>query len=246
MTEATIAAIVFGTCLAGFVQGLSGFAFGLVAMSVWAWTIEPQLAGPLVVWGSWIGQVLAFGAVRGGLRWRRAVPFVLGGVCGVPVGAWLLHYIDVGMFRAAVGVVLIAYCSTMLFARRLPTLRRGGRLADGAVGMVGGVMGGLGGLTGPAPTLWCTLRGWHKDEQRSVFQVFNLSMHSLTLTVYFLNGTLTRAMAPAFALMVPVAILPTLGGVLLYRKVDDRVFRRVVLLLLLLSGVVLLLSAALR
>jgi hypothetical protein len=246
MTEATIAAIVFGTCLAGFVQGLSGFAFGLVAMSVWAWTIDPQLARPLVVWGSWIGQVLAFGAVRGGLQWRRALPFVLGGVAGVPVGAWLLQYINVGMFRAGVGVVLIAYCSAMLFARRLPILRWGGRVADGAVGAVGGTMGGLGGLTGPAPTLWCTLRGWHKDEQRSVFQVFNLSMHSLTLTVYFLNGTLTRAMAPAFALMVPVAILPTLGGVLLYRKVDDRVFRRLVLMLLLLSGVVLLLSVALR
>jgi len=43
-----------------------------------------------------------------------------------------------------------------------------------------------------------------------------------------------------------VAILPTLGGVLLYRKVDDRAFRRLVLILLLLSGVVLLLSAGLR
>ena len=49
MTATTIAAVVVGTCLAGFVQGVSGFAFGLVAVSVWAWSIEPQLAGPLVV-----------------------------------------------------------------------------------------------------------------------------------------------------------------------------------------------------
>lgn len=240
-----IAAVVLGTCLAGFVQGLSGFAFGLVAMSVWTWTVEPQLAGPLVVWGSWIGQVLGLGAVRGGLQWRLAVPFVLGGVAGVPVGAWLLRYVNVTAFRGGVGIVLIAYCSTMLFAQRLPTVRRGGRLGDAVVGVVGGVMGGLGGLTGPAPTLWCTLRGWHKDAQRSVFQVFNLAMHSLTLTVYVLSGTLTRAMVPAFALMIPVVILPTLAGVLLYRQVDDRVFRRLVLILLLLSGIVLLLSVGL-
>jgi len=246
MTVSVMAAIVVGTSLAGFVQGLSGFAFALVAMSVWAWSIEPQLAGPMVVWGSWIGQVLSLGAVRGGLLWRRAVPFVLGGVAGVPVGAWLLRYVDVGLFRGGVGVVLVCYCSTMLFARRLPVLARGGRLADGAVGAVGGVMGGLGGLTGPAPTLWCTLRGWDKDAQRSVFQVFNLSMHSLTLTVYFFDGTLTAAMVPAFALMIPVAILPTFAGVLLYRRVDDRAFRRLVLLLLLLSGILLLASAILR
>jgi len=242
MTATLIWAIVLGTCLAGFVQGLSGFAFGMVAMSVWAWTIEPQLAGPLVVWGSWLGQILAIRAVRGGLGWRRAVPFVIGGAAGVPVGAWLLRYIDVSVFRASVGVVLIAFCATMLLAPRFPTLRRGGRLADGAVGAVGGVMGGLGGLTGPAPTLWCTLRGWDKDAQRSVFQVFNLSMHSLTLAVYLVNGTLTFAMVPAFALMIPVAIIPTLAGVLLYRRVDDRAFRRLVLILLLLSGIALLLS----
>ena len=64
MTATVIAAVVVGTCLAGFVQGMSGFAFGLVAVSVWAWSIEPQLAGPLVVWGSWFGQVLSVGTVR--------------------------------------------------------------------------------------------------------------------------------------------------------------------------------------
>jgi hypothetical protein len=67
-------------------------------------------------------------------------------------------------------------------------------------------------------------------------------MHSLTLTVYWLNGTLTPAMAPAFALMVPVAIVPTFAGILLYQRVDERAFRRLVLILLLLSGIVLLLS----
>ena len=90
MTTAAIVAIILGTCLAGFVQGVSGFAFGLVAMSVWAWTIDPQLAGPMVVWGSWVGQILSLGALRGGLLWRRAVPFVIGGAAGVPLGAWVL------------------------------------------------------------------------------------------------------------------------------------------------------------
>jgi hypothetical protein len=50
------------------------------------------------------------------------------------------------------------------------------------------------------------------------------------------------SMAPAFALMVPVAIVPTFAGILLYRRVDERAFRRLVLTLLLLSGIVLLLS----
>ena len=36
--------IALGAMVAGFVQGLSGFAFGMVAMSFWAWSLEPQVA----------------------------------------------------------------------------------------------------------------------------------------------------------------------------------------------------------
>ena len=51
--------VAAGAAVAGFVQGLSGFAFGLVAMGIWAWSLDPLLAGPLVVFGSLIGKLLA-------------------------------------------------------------------------------------------------------------------------------------------------------------------------------------------
>jgi uncharacterized membrane protein YfcA len=234
--------VVVGTCLAGFVQGLSGFAFGLVAMSVWAWSIEPLLAGPMVVFGSVIGQLLAAGTLRRSFDLRRAAPFIMGGVIGVPVGVVLLRYVDARLFRGGVGGFLIVYCTAMLLARHLPIVAWGGRLADAGVGVIGGVMGGLGGLTGPAPTLWCTLRGWDRDSQRAVFQSFNLCMQVLTLIVYAASGTLTARMGWIFALMVPVVILPTLAGIRLYRGISTAKFQRLVLGLLLLSGCVLLAS----
>jgi uncharacterized membrane protein YfcA len=242
MTATTIAAVVVGTCLAGFVQGVSGFAFGLVAVSVWAWWIEPQLAGPLVVWGSWFGQVLSIGTVRRGLVWRRVLPLLVGGMAGVPLGTWLLPHVDLRVFRAGVGTLLVVYCGVMLCARSLPMLTHGGRWLDGVVGAVGGVMGGIAGLTGPAPTLWSVLRGWDRDEQRAMFQAFNLAMHSLTLTIYLLNGTVTAAMLPAFALIVPTAIVPTLAGVRVYRRFGRHDFQRLVLWLLLAAGLTMLFS----
>jgi len=242
MTAELLGSIVLGTCLAGFVQGLSGFAFGLVAMGVWAWSIEPRLAAPMVVFGSVVGQVLAFATVRRSLNMRRALPLIVGGVLGVPLGTWLLHYVDPRLFRGGVGVFLICYCSAMLLARHLPVITRGGHITDGIIGWIGGVMGGLGGLTGPAPTLWCTLRGWDRDAQRAVFQSFNLTMQVLTLATYIASGTVTRDMLGIFAVMVPVAILPTLAGVRLYRRISTAKFQRLVLSLLLGSGVLLVAS----
>ena len=40
-------------------QGLSGFGFGLTAMSLWAWTLEPVLAAVLAVFGALTGQIIA-------------------------------------------------------------------------------------------------------------------------------------------------------------------------------------------
>ena len=76
--------VIVGAVLAGFVQGLSGFAFGLVAMSVWAWTLEPQLAAVLALFGALTGQVIAAVTVRRAFDKSLLWPFVLGGLVGVP------------------------------------------------------------------------------------------------------------------------------------------------------------------
>jgi uncharacterized protein len=231
--------VAIGAVVAGFVQGLSGFAFGLVAMAIWAWTLEPTLAGPLVVFGSLVGQLLASRAVLRGASPARALPFVLGGIVGVPIGVALLRYINPLAFKAGVGLLLVIWCPIMLRASDLPRLTWGGRRADVFIGWIGGIMGGLGGLTGPAPILWATLRGWDRSTQRVLFMVFNLAMHSLTMTMYIVSGTVPREAIPLFGIMVPAMLLPTWAGYRMYHRVSDVTFRRVILGLLTASGAVL-------
>ncbi len=234
-----VSVVALGAAAGGFVQGLSGFAFGLVAMAVWAWALDPVLAGPLVVFGSLVGQLLSAGSIRRGFDPRRVLPFVAGGVLGVPLGVALLRHIDPLAFKLAVGVLLVVWCPAMLLARDLPRVAGGGRFADAGAGMLGGVMGGLGGLTGPAPTLWATLRGWDRDAQRAVFQVFNLAMHGLTMAAYLATGTVSAEVARLFLVVAPAMLVPTLIGARLYRRFSDAAFRKVVLGLLAASGAIL-------
>ena len=135
----------------------------------------------------------------------------------MPIGAALLPYIDQITFKVAVGVLLTLWSPAMLLARELPRISGGGKLADAAAGLVGGAMGGLGGLTGPAPILWCTLRGWDRDIQRAVFQSFNISMHMLTMTIYLGLGLIGGEALRDFALIAPALLIPTLIGARLYR-----------------------------
>ena len=241
--ESVYLVVALGAVVAGFVQGLSGFAFGMVAMSFWAWTLEPRLAATLAVFGALVGQILSAITVRRGFDFKKLLPFVLGGLAGIPIGVMLLPHLDMDWFKAILGTLLIIWCPTMLLAKNLPKVTFGGRLADGTVGLAGGVMSGIGGFAGPVPTLWCTLRRFEKDTQRAVIQNFNLSMLSVTMITYLATGIVTRDMLPMFAVVAPAMLVPTLLGAKLYIGISEVRFRQIVLGLLAASGLAMLASS---
>lgn len=238
----TLLVIVAGAIVAGFVQGLSGFAFGLTASSIWAWWLPPQLVAVMAVFGALTGQVIAALTTRRAAGWSRLMPLLAGAAAGLPVGLWLLPRLDADWFRLFVGVLLAVWCPLMLVADRLPRLPAG-RFGDALAGMAGGVTGAVGGFTGPLPTLWATLRGWPKDELRSVIQNFNLVTLAVIFVSYLASGVVTRAMWPALAWMAPTLLVPVLLGARLYTGISPEAFRRVVLTLLAMSGVALLARA---
>lgn len=139
--------VALGAIVAGFVQGLSGFAFGLVALSFWAWVLDPKLAATLSVFGALTGQLLAAFTVRRGFNLKTLLPFVMGGLAGIPLGVYLLPMLDMNWLKAILGTLLVLWCPAMLLSRQLPRVTAGGRAADGVVGFAGGIMGGLGGFT---------------------------------------------------------------------------------------------------
>jgi uncharacterized membrane protein YfcA len=140
-------------------------------------------------------------------------------------------------------LLLVVWCPIMLAAPQLPAITFGGRIADGVVGLIGGVMSSLGGLAGAVPTLWCSLRGLKKDDQRAVIQNFNLSVLAITMATYFATGIVTRDMLPMFAVVAPAMLIPTFLGTRLYIGISEAAFRMIVLGLLTLAGIALLASS---
>lgn len=225
-----------GAAIGGFVQGVSGFAFGMVAMSVWVWTIDPRMAAVMTVFGGFTGQLISAVTVRRRLQLPILLPFLVGGAAGIPLGVLALGHLDPVRFKLVVGAILTLFCPFMLLAPRMPRIVRGGRLGDLAAGVLGGVMGGLGGFTGVAPALWCALRGYERDVYRAVLQNFNLAVLAATLVALALSGAIRREMLPGFAVVAPALVLPSLLGSRVYLGLSPVAFRRIVLGLLSLSG----------
>ena len=241
--ESVYLLVALGAIVAGVVQGLSGFAFGMVAMSFWAWGLEPRLAATLSVFGALVGQLVAVFTVRRGFNLRLLLPLVLGGLAGIPLGVMVLPQLDMDWFKALLGGFLALWCPVMLMARSLPPVRVGGRIGDAIAGMAGGVLSGIGGFAGPVPTLWSTLRGFGKDEQRAVIQNFNLAMLAVTMATYVGSGLVSRQMLPYFAIVAPAMLVPALLGARVYIGISEARFRQLVLSLLTASGIALLASS---
>ncbi len=235
--------IALGAIVAGFSQGLSGFGFGLVAMSFWAWVIDPKLAAALSVVGGLTGQIVAAFTVRRGFNLKLIFPFILGGLCGIPIGVYLLPLLDIYKFKTVLGTFLILWCPFMLFADRIPKITQSSRFFDGIAGLGGGIMGGLGGFTGTLPTLWCTLRGFDRDTQRSIIQNFNFSMLVVIFMSYIGKGVITTEMISTFLIVSPIVVITSYFGTRMYLGISQQRFRQIVLTLLTFSGLTMLITS---
>ena len=236
--------VLAGAFAGGFVSGMTGFGTGVTALPVWLLGITPVLAAPLVVACSLIAQFQTLPAIWHAIDFRRCAPFIVGGLAGVPFGAWLLPFVSIQVFKLAVGALLVVYCSYTLFGRVRLHVRRGGRIADALIGLGGGVLGGLAGLSGPLPTIWAGLRGWDKDTRRAVFQAFNTSILVFALVAQAVAGLMTPELGQLVLVALPGTVFGAWLGRRVYNKLDTAKFEKAVLVLLLLSGLMLLASGA--
>src|SRR3954467_12396122 len=110
---------LMATFAGAFVAGLSGFAFGLVAASLWLYVLTPLQSASLIVGFGILVQGYSVWKLRSALDWRRLWPFMIGAVVGVPVGVSLLTSADPKSVRIAVGAILIVYSLYACFRPKL-------------------------------------------------------------------------------------------------------------------------------
>jgi uncharacterized protein len=245
MDAATADLVIFllATFAAALVAGLAGFAFGLVAAAVWLHILTPLQTATLIIAFGLIVQGVAVWKLRHALRWQRLWPFLIGGVLGVPIGVAVLGWANPDYMRAAIGAVLILYSVYGLARPAMKPIVAGGAPADTGVGLLNGILGGATGLAGIIVTIWCGLRGWPKDVQRTVFQPIGVAIFALSAVTLGVSGAINADTVRLFIIGLPILLAGTWLGLKLYGRMDDAGFRKIVLAVLLVSGLGLIVSA---
>ena len=230
---------LLATFAGALVAGLSGFAFGLVAASIWLYILSPLQTATLIIAFGLIVQGYAVWKLRRALDWRKLWPFVLGAALGVPVGVFILTWANPAHVRMGVGAFLVLYSLYALFRPAIAPVKAGGAAADAGAGFLNGVLGGITGLAGILVTIWCGLRGWPKEVQRTVFQPVAVATFLMSALWIGAKGAITADIVKLFLIGLPALLAGTWLGLRLFGRLNEATFRKVVLVLLLASGVVL-------
>lgn len=224
------------TFTGALIAGLSGFAFGLVAASIWLYILTPLQTATLIIAFGLIVQGYSVWKLRHALNWSKLWPFLIGAAFGVPAGVAILTWANPAHVRTGIGVFLVAYSLYALFRPALRPVTKGGAAADAGVGFLNGVLAGITGLAGILVTIWCGLRGWPKDQQRTIFQPVAVAIFAMSAAWLGAKGAVTADTVRLFLFGLPVLLAGTWLGMKLYGYLNEAAFRKVVLVLLLASG----------
>jgi uncharacterized membrane protein YfcA len=240
---ASVTFVIIVLFLAGVVSGLAGFAFSAVAACV-LWLLPPLQAVPLIMLLSACNQLLSMGKLRQEMViWSTpdregAMPYILGGLVGVPIGVELLRGLSTTLFAAGLGAFLVVYSLLMLLMPSNLRIASSGWKMATAVGMAGGVVGGFSGFGASMPVVYLGLRGLGKSATRGITQPYIFTMQLASLGVLAVGDSAIFNINFWFlwALTLPVVLFGSATGVALYRRLSDGNFRHAVLILLIVSG----------
>jgi uncharacterized membrane protein YfcA len=235
------AVILIGLAKGGF-SGLGALGMPLMALG-----IDP-VAGAAILLPILIAQdVVGVAAFRNSWDGRVLAILFPGAIVGVALGYLLAAEVSSDAILATLGAVSI------LFGVHRLWIERGGRVVapSSSSPLVGSLFGIATGFTsqiahagGPPFQMWVMPRRLPRDVFVGTSAIFFAALNWIKVPAYLALGQFTKANATATALLLPVAILSSLAGVQLVRKVPMERFYLIIYLLMIVAGGKLLLDGS--
>ena len=228
------AVLLIGLAKGGF-SGLGALGTPLMALGIDDPVRAAAILLPILIAQDVVG-VAAFRKSWDGSVLAAMVP---GAVAGIGLGFLLAARISADAVMAVLGSITIAFGAYRLW------VERGGRIAASSASpaWVGSLFGVATGFTsqiahagGPPFQMWVMPRRLPRDVFVGTSAIFFAAVNWIKVPAYVALGQFTAANALATAVLLPFAILGSLAGVKLVRKVAPERFYTIVYVLMVVAG----------
>jgi uncharacterized membrane protein YfcA len=229
---------VFLFFLGGIVQGSMGFGMAMIVAPPLLLILPATTIVPAMSMASVFNSAIAAWSLRRHVDHPTLWPLVAGGLVGIPAGIYMLTSLDGPVFKAGVGVLMIALAAMLLSGRRVQLSNP--RAALFPVGAASGFLGGSISIGGPPIVLFLTNLGVSRDTFRANLLAYFSITSALAVIGFLFSGVLTRDVA-WFALgLIPVVFVGTQLGLVLATRIHHALFERITLVFVAMMGAILL------
>jgi uncharacterized membrane protein YfcA len=152
--------------LAGFVQGLTGFGFGMIAMGLLPLVLGLEVAQAVVTVTGMAGCLTMSGVTLRHIRWEWSSvgSLWLGAVVGVPLGFMFLTAVPQSIATRALGLAICLMVAFEVLVNRQRKVQLPSWSGYG-IGLVSGALSGAFNIGGPPLVAYIFGRPWTKEEQ---------------------------------------------------------------------------------
>lgn len=231
-------AIVF--LLAGFIQGLTGFGFGMVAMSISPLLIDIKQANVLVTILALFNCLFVTWSVRHAVDFKKILPIFLGALLGVPIGVYLLKVLQPHIIKIILGVILIVFSTYSIFKKE--SVGRIGKRWGIPIGILSGILNGLIQMGGPPVIIYTYYQNWDKDSIKATLITYFAMCAAYKLVVLLLSKFVTLEILKMSGILLPIVCFGTFLGFVWFEKVNKEQMRKITFSILICLGLLLILK----
>ena len=220
---------------AGFVQGLSGFGFGLVSMSLMPLFLSVKRAAAISTVFSLLATIAIFARHYREYNWRLGLTFLISVCAGVPVGVYFLQRADESLLLRILGTVMLIFAAREFLLRQQPQTIP--QVLTVPLGLFSGALSGAFNLGGIPTAAYAYAHPWTRGQIMAFLQVMITASCMLRIIFYSKAGLLKDfSWLHALLLAIPLYGAIWLGHIVL-RRISPTHLRKGIFVFIGLSGV---------
>lgn len=232
-----IVMIVLG---ASFLQAGTGFGFSIMATPFLLLIFEPHHAIQINIILSIFLSIMMMPKIYKEINWILLKRLLFGGLLGLPIGVVIYAFMDVHWLKILISILILLITLLLVFNFKFQQSKQ----RDIIAGVISGLLTTSIGMPGPPLLIYFSGIGADKTTLRSTTLSFYMFIYTASLFMQIaVSGQSDQFVWNISIYSIPIVIIGTMAGQLLFKRLNRRMFQKITYTLLFLTGSYLLISS---
>ncbi|MDP3353239.1 MAG: sulfite exporter TauE/SafE family protein [Flavobacteriaceae bacterium] len=230
--------------LSSVIKGITGFGFALLAIPLLSLIFPLSLLVPAIVLFNLITSIIVLFNLKEKIKGYYIVPMIIASLAGIPLGVYLLTYLNPSTLKIVTSLAIIMFSIRMLSGVKLA--KRNFHKPIVFAGFLSGVLTSSISIGGPPLAIALDRKGYSKEMFRGIFIWFMVFSSLFTTLAFYYKGLLTTDTIKFTAFSLPLLFIGSGWGVKIATKINQQQFRKFIILLNVCTGLLMLITTLIK